>query len=111
MTLLQHAESVLKNADRVLTSHEVVAGYTPPKGGKTPNATFVATISVAKDKLSIKRVGPNLYCHKDKEQELRQKEISVLAYSLWEKAGKPISNGVEFWLQAESMLTAKWNRV
>lgn len=108
MTLLQHAESVLKNTGRPLTSQELVAGYKPPKGGKTPHESL--RVAVTRKDTVIKKIG-NKYCLKGREQELKHKEISDLAYSLWEKAGKPISNGVEFWLQAESVLTNKWNRL
>lgn len=33
-----------------------------------------------------------------------------LAYSLWEKAGKPESDGVHFWLEAEVTLALKPKR-
>lgn len=33
--------------------------------------------------------------------EVIKKEIEVIAYDLWEKAGKPKSDGVDFWLRAE----------
>ena len=33
--------------------------------------------------------------------EERQQRISSLAYRKWEEAGKPPSDGVSFWLEAE----------
>jgi hypothetical protein len=33
---------------------------------------------------------------------LHEQRVRDTAYFLWEQAGKPISDGVEFWLQAEN---------
>lgn len=33
-----------------------------------------------------------------------EEKVRVLAYEIWEKAGCPEGDGVEFWLQAESEL-------
>jgi hypothetical protein len=34
----------------------------------------------------------------------QEQRVRELAYQIWEQAGYPCSNGVEFWLQAESEL-------
>lgn len=33
-----------------------------------------------------------------------EQKIRELAYEIWEKAGRPESDGVQYWLQAESEL-------
>jgi len=37
--------------------------------------------------------------------------ISELAYSKWEQAGRPVSDGVEFWLQAEREVIGSANLI
>ena len=34
-----------------------------------------------------------------------EKKIAKLAYQKWEEAGRPLSDGVEFWLAAEKELS------
>jgi hypothetical protein len=34
-----------------------------------------------------------------------EQKIRELAYEIWEKAGSPESDGIQYWLQAESELT------
>lgn len=34
-------------------------------------------------------------------EEQIHKQIEAIAYELWEKAGKPESDGIDFWLRAE----------
>ena len=111
MTLIEHATTVLSKADKPFTSQEIVAKYTPPKGGKTPHDTLTATISVQKDRAPIQKVGTNQYWLKARMSELDQKNIEVLAYDLWEKAAKPVSDGVEFWLVAEKLYEAQKNQL
>ena len=41
------------------------------------------------------------------ESPLCQDAVRERAYLLWEKAGYPSSDGVEFWLQAEQELQAE----
>jgi hypothetical protein len=38
-------------------------------------------------------------------QPMSEEAIRVCAYQLWEAAGKPDSNGIRFWLEAEKELT------
>jgi hypothetical protein len=45
--------------------------------------------------------GESYFAKIPEESEIREK-----AYSLWEKAGRPESDGVEFWTQAEKELAA-----
>lgn len=35
---------------------------------------------------------------------LKESEISVVAYQLWEKAGRPAGRDLQFWLAAEAQL-------
>lgn len=35
----------------------------------------------------------------------QEQRVRELAYQIWEQAGYPCSDGVEFWLQAEAELT------
>ena len=99
MTLLQHATAVLEKTDTPMRSQEIVKGYTPPKGGRTPHETLRVTVSTKPT--PIEKIGPNQYLLKAKAAEYRTKQIEKIAYSLWEKAGKPFCDGIEFWCQAE----------
>ena len=36
----------------------------------------------------------------------QEQKVRELAYQIWEKAGYPCSDGVQFWLQAEAELTS-----
>jgi len=103
MTLLDHAETVLEKAEKPLSVQEIVASWTPPKGGKTPHNTLKTEIAT-KRKDSIIKVSPNRYWTKAKLEEARKKEVEKLAYDLWEKAGKPICDGVQFWVEAEKLV-------
>jgi len=51
----------------------------------------------------------HIYCVYDPEQDTRLpgcrwRQIRRNAYALWEQNGKPESDGVEFWLEAEATL-------
>jgi Protein of unknown function (DUF2934) len=37
-------------------------------------------------------------------EPVREDDIRLLAYKKWEKAGKPLGDGVRFWLEAEQEL-------
>jgi Protein of unknown function (DUF2934) len=39
-----------------------------------------------------------------KSKSLSQEEIRIRAYQRWEAAGKPCSDGINFWLEAEKEL-------
>jgi hypothetical protein len=34
----------------------------------------------------------------------RWRKTKLMAYFLWENAGRPVSDGMEFWLRAEAMI-------
>ena len=104
MTLLQHATSVLEKADRPMRSQDIVKGYSPPKGGRTPHETLRATVTT--QNTPIEKIGPNQYLLKAKAAEYRTKEIEKIAYRLWEEAGKPVCDGVQFWVEAEKRYNA-----
>jgi hypothetical protein len=42
---------------------------------------------------------------KQTSKSLIREEIASTAYNLWEQAGRPSAQDVEFWLQAERLLT------
>lgn len=44
-------------------------------------------------------------------KECCEEEIRKLAYKKWEEAGCPVSDGVQFWLEAEADLSADDNVV
>ena len=39
-------------------------------------------------------------------KKVNESEIAVVAYSLWEKAGHPANQDLQFWLDAEAQLRA-----
>ena len=42
---------------------------------------------------------------KEEEEKIMDETIREKAYYLWEQAGRPETDGVEFWLQAEKLLS------
>lgn len=44
-------------------------------------------------------------CSESTCEEQIENEIRVLAYLLWEQAGKPEGDGVDYWLQAENEIS------
>ena len=105
MTLLDHAEAVLNTADKPLTVQEIVTNWNPPKGGKTPEQTLKTELK--RRKASIIKIAPNRYWLKVRLEEYRKKEIEKIAYTMWENAGKPICDGVQFWVEAEKAYDAR----
>ncbi len=48
---------------------------------------------------------PNATGSTHEKSKSSDEKIRCLAYEKWEKAGRPTSDGVEFWLQAEQECT------
>lgn len=44
---------------------------------------------------------------KDQDPATREQAIRARAYFLWEQAGRPEGDGVEFWMRAEQELTTR----
>lgn len=65
----------------------------------TTNATAPAKTGGILDGLISNLFGTNESLQIVSEEDIRQK-----AYLLWEEAGRPESDGVEFWLRAETEL-------
>lgn len=62
----------------------------------TTNATAPAKTGAILDLIS------NLFGTSQEFQIVSEEDIRQKAYLLWEEAGRPDSDGVEFWLRAES---------
>jgi hypothetical protein len=43
--------------------------------------------------------------------QARELDIRVLAYDLWMQDGYPVSDGVQYWLEAEKWWENEWNQM
>lgn len=46
----------------------------------------------------------NIFAENSEIPALDEQQVRELAYHLWEEAGRPEGDGVEFWLKAENAL-------
>jgi hypothetical protein len=62
------------------------------------------------NKLITERENQNLATPMDSSAQNKMQpaghKIAVIAYSLWEKAGRPVGRDIEFWLEAERQINS-----